>query len=61
MLVSLKHHHHTTHCYDLEVAFIFCGCFYTGLLSLQCGGMARKLQSLQIQPGELHGHQLCGL
>lgn len=36
-------------------------CVIAEFLSLQCGSVAWKLHTLQIQPGELHGHQLCGL
>lgn len=48
-------------CWGRLVLFVSFCALHVGFLSFQCGGLARELHTLQIQPDELHGYQLCGL
>lgn len=48
-------------CLGRLVLFVSLCALHVGFLTIQCGGLARKLHTLQIQPEELHGYQCCGL
>lgn len=48
-------------CRGRLVLFVSLCALHVGFLSVQCGGLARELHTLQVRPEELHGDQLCGL
>lgn len=43
------------------VLFVLFSALHVGFFPIQCGCLARELHTLQIQPEELHGDQLCGV
>ena len=48
-------------CWGRLGSFVSFCALYAGFLSVQCGGLAWELHTVQIQPEELHGYQLRGL